>query len=133
VSLQSCLTSGGARSAFPGSADYNHARVEWNARQLYKPAAFVFPTTVAQVQHALTCSLQVGVGIVPRGGGHSFEDYSLGKGRDLSYHVLNWNWGNTAFLLFFSFRKYKDTNRNGNGVIGLISLLDLKCKTNSKG
>lgn len=81
MSLQSCLTSGGARSAFPGSADYNHAQVEWNARQLYKPAAFVFPTTVAQVQHALTCSLQVGIGIVPRGGGHSFEDYSLG-GRD---------------------------------------------------
>jgi hypothetical protein len=47
-------------------------------RNRYAPAAFVFPTTVAQVQNAVACSIKAGVGIAPRGGGHSFEDYSLG-------------------------------------------------------
>lgn len=81
ITLQACLATGGARTAFPGSSDYNNAKFDFNLRNLYNPAAFVFPTTVAQVQNAVSCSIQVGVGIVPRGGGHSFEDYSLG-GRD---------------------------------------------------
>ncbi|KAG0578435.1 hypothetical protein M758_4G020400 [Ceratodon purpureus] len=81
TTLQQCLATGGARTAFPGSSDYNNARVDYNKRTNYAPAAFVFPTTVAQVQNAISCAKQVGVGIVPRGGGHSFEDYSLG-GRD---------------------------------------------------
>jgi hypothetical protein len=51
----------------------------YNLANQYAPAAFVFPTTVVQVQNALQCSKQFGIGIVPRGGGHSYEDYSLGK------------------------------------------------------
>ena len=79
TTLQSCLATGGARTAFPGTSDYTNARTQYNLRNKYAPAAFVFPTTVAQVQNAVSCSKQVGVGISPRGGGHSYEDYSLGK------------------------------------------------------
>jgi hypothetical protein len=79
TTLQQCLATGGATTAFPGSSAYTNARVEYNERSMYAPAAFVFPTTVAQVQNAISCSQQLGVGIVPRGGGHSYEDYSLGS------------------------------------------------------
>lgn len=103
VSLQACLATGGAKTAFPGSSDYNNARIEFNLRQLYNPAAFVFPTTVAQVQNAVSCSIQAGVGVVPRGGGHSFEDYSLGMIRlltfsfSLFYFLHNWNVNTVKF------------------------------------
>lgn len=79
TTLAACLGTGGATTAFPGSQAYTNARTEYNLRQKYAPAAFVFPTTVAQVQNAISCSRQVGIGIAPRGGGHSYEDYSLGK------------------------------------------------------
>ena len=89
TTLQSCLATGGARTAFPGSSDYTNARSQYNLRNKYAPAAFVFPTTVAQVQNAVSCSKQVGVGISPRGGGHSYEDYSLGKFSILSRICLH--------------------------------------------
>lgn len=79
--LRACLATAKARTAFPGSQEYTNARVVFQLRNRYAPAAFVFPTTVAQVQNAVACSIATGVGIAPRGGGHSFEDYSLG-GRD---------------------------------------------------
>nr|6EO4_A Chain A, PpBBE-like 1 [Physcomitrium patens]6EO4_B Chain B, PpBBE-like 1 [Physcomitrium patens] len=81
TTLKQCLAKGGARTAFPGTSEYSTARLAYNLRERYAPSAFVFPTTVAQVQNAVFCAKQVGVGIVPRGGGHSYEDYSLG-GRD---------------------------------------------------
>jgi len=77
--LAQCLAVGGATTAFPGTTAYTNARSVYNLANQYAPAAFVFPTTVVQVQNALQCSKQFGIGIVPRGGGHSYEDYSLGK------------------------------------------------------
>ncbi|OAE19700.1 hypothetical protein AXG93_411s1060 [Marchantia polymorpha subsp. ruderalis] len=53
----------------------------FNHRNLYKPAAFIFVSSVDQVQNAVKCAVQLKVGIAPRSGGHSYEDYSLG-GRD---------------------------------------------------
>ncbi|KAG0568970.1 hypothetical protein KC19_6G056200 [Ceratodon purpureus] len=79
--LKPCLSTAKARTAYPGSQEYENARIVFQLRNRYAPAAFVFPTTVAQVQNAIACSIKAGVGIAPRGGGHSFEDYSLG-GRD---------------------------------------------------
>lgn len=78
VDLGACLATAKARTAFPGSQEYENARIVYQLRNRYAPAAFVFPTTVAQVQNAVACSIEAGVGIAPRGGGHSFEDYSLG-------------------------------------------------------
>ncbi|KAJ7535686.1 hypothetical protein O6H91_12G042700 [Diphasiastrum complanatum] len=79
--IAGCLAPAKARTAFPGSSEYQSARTVFNLRYKYAPAAFVFPTTVAQVQNAVGCAEQLGIGISPRGGGHSYEDYSLG-GRD---------------------------------------------------
>ncbi|CAK9203171.1 unnamed protein product [Sphagnum troendelagicum] len=78
TTLAQCLAVGGATTAFPGTTAYTNARSVYNLANQYAPAAFVFPTTVVQVQNALQCSKQFGIGIVPRGGGHSYEDYSLG-------------------------------------------------------
>ena len=78
ANLATCLGNGKARTAFPGTQAYTNARVVYELRNQYAPAAFVFPTTVAQVQNAIACSIAAGVGIAPRGGGHSYEDYSLG-------------------------------------------------------
>jgi hypothetical protein len=77
--LAQCLATGGARTAFPGTTAYTNARIVNNLRNRYAPAAFVFPTTIAQVQNAVHCAKQSAVCIAPRGGGHSYEDYSLGK------------------------------------------------------
>ncbi|CAM6107603.1 unnamed protein product [Calypogeia fissa] len=80
--IQSCMSPAGANVVFPGSSAYETARGKvWNHRNLYKPAAIVFATSVAQVQNAVKCAVQLNIGISPRSGGHSYEDYSLG-GRD---------------------------------------------------
>ncbi|KAJ7517155.1 hypothetical protein O6H91_21G012300 [Diphasiastrum complanatum] len=80
--LTTCLATAKARTAFPGDPEYERTRTYvFNHRYQYAPAAFVFPTTVAQVQNAVFCAVKLRIGIAPRGGGHSFEDYSLG-GRD---------------------------------------------------
>jgi hypothetical protein len=69
TTLAQCLAVGGATTAFPGTTAYTNARSVYNLANQYAPAAFVFPTTVVQVQNALQCSKQFGIGIVPRGGG----------------------------------------------------------------
>ncbi|KAL3700963.1 hypothetical protein R1sor_018985 [Riccia sorocarpa] len=80
--LSQCLSSSGARLVFPGDSSYASARGHvFNHRFLYNPAVFVFATTTAHVQRAVQCAVQLNVGIAPRSGGHSYEDYSLG-GRD---------------------------------------------------
>ncbi|KAJ7541968.1 hypothetical protein O6H91_10G083400 [Diphasiastrum complanatum] len=79
--LAGCLVAAKSRVAFPGSPEYQSARTVFNRRFPYSPAAFVFPTTVPQVQNAVVCAVQLRIGISPRSGGHSYEDYSLG-GRD---------------------------------------------------
>ncbi|CAM6102840.1 unnamed protein product [Calypogeia fissa] len=77
--IQSCISPDGATVVFPGSTAYDNARGKvWNHRNLYMPAAIVFATSVAQVQNAVRCAVQLNIGISPRSGGHSYEDYSLG-------------------------------------------------------
>ncbi|CAM6096807.1 unnamed protein product [Calypogeia fissa] len=80
--IQSCLSPACAKVVFPGSPDYEAARGKvYNHRNLYMPAEFVFATSVEQVQNAVKCAVTLNIGISPRSGGHSYEDYSLG-GRD---------------------------------------------------
>ncbi|KAJ7542028.1 hypothetical protein O6H91_10G086600 [Diphasiastrum complanatum] len=79
--LAGCLAPAKSRVAFPGTPEYQSARTVFNGRFPYSPAAFVFPKTVPQVQNAVACAVQLSIGISPRSGGHSYEDYSLG-GRD---------------------------------------------------
>ncbi|KAL2621565.1 hypothetical protein R1flu_001770 [Riccia fluitans] len=81
-SLSDCFKPAGARVVLPSDSQYQSARGHvFNHRFLWSPAAFVFPTTTAQVQNAVQCAVKLSVGISPRCGGHSYEDYSLG-GRD---------------------------------------------------
>ncbi|BBN15545.1 hypothetical protein MPTK1_6g20430 [Marchantia polymorpha subsp. ruderalis] len=81
-SLADCLRPAGARIVLPSSSDYQTARGHvFNHRFLWSPAAFVFATTTAHVSNAIQCAVRLNVGIAPRSGGHSYEDYSLG-GRD---------------------------------------------------
>ncbi|BBN00030.1 hypothetical protein MPTK1_1g25840 [Marchantia polymorpha subsp. ruderalis] len=80
--LADCLAPSGARLVYPTDSDYESARGHvYNHRYLYNPAVFVFSTTTAHVQSAVQCAVQLNLGIAPRSGGHSYEDYSLG-GRD---------------------------------------------------
>lgn len=65
---------------YPTDSDYESARGHvYNHRYLYNPAVFVFSTTTAHVQSAVQCAVQLNLGIAPRSGGHSYEDYSLGE------------------------------------------------------
>ncbi|KAG6552088.1 hypothetical protein Mapa_006397 [Marchantia paleacea] len=80
--ISTCVRPAGAKVVLPGESGYEAARGHvFNHRNLYKPAAFIFVINVDQVQNAVKCAVQLKVGIAPRSGGHSYEDYSLG-GRD---------------------------------------------------
>ncbi len=140
--MAQCLAVGGATTAFPGTTAYTNARTVYNLANRYAPAAFVFPTTVVQVQNALQCSKQFGIGIVPRGGGHSYEDYSLGKlgGCSCLWIIQAKKFHQPAFpphqILELSMMSYSSTTQlslgfklvGRDGFFALIFLLDLGSK-----
>jgi FAD/FMN-containing dehydrogenase len=57
---------------------FRKAKVIWNKlNDTNVPTAVVQPTTIAQVQDAVKCLSSNGVRAIVRGGGHSYEGYSL--------------------------------------------------------
>ncbi|KAL4533918.1 hypothetical protein Ndes2437B_g03233 [Nannochloris sp. 'desiccata'] len=57
---------------------FRKAKIIWNKlNDTNVPSAVVQPTTIAQVQDAVKCLSSNGVRAIARGGGHSYEGYSL--------------------------------------------------------
>ena len=72
--LQECLT----YAAVPGPANLSFTITPFNLRLPFTPVAVAVPTTLAQVQSAVSCGVQAGLKINPKSGGHSYAAHSLG-------------------------------------------------------
>lgn len=62
---------------WPQDAEYEEARLDFNARFSRHPAAIVECSEVADVQNAILWARQEGVPLRARSGGHSYEAYSV--------------------------------------------------------
>jgi FAD/FMN-containing dehydrogenase len=78
AAIGDCLTTASVPQVSPGSSAYNLAIKPFNLRIPYTPAAVVQPTTVAQVQAAVSCGAKLGIPVSPKGGGHSYASHGLG-------------------------------------------------------
>ncbi|KAG8920485.1 hypothetical protein FRC02_000879 [Tulasnella sp. 418] len=65
----------------PSDSGYQDARLAFNRRLSYSPAAIVYPTSVSHVQQAVKCAATSSVSVVARSGGHSYAAFGLG-GKD---------------------------------------------------
>lgn len=78
ANLNACLVASGVPYDTQGSSDWNTDILPFNQRLPFTPAAIAVPTTVPQVQGAVTCGVQFGYKINAKGGGHSYASHSLG-------------------------------------------------------
>jgi hypothetical protein len=77
-SLAACLQSAGVPTDSQGSSAWNTETTPFNGRLPFTPAAVAVPTSVSQVQAAVSCGVQAGVKINAKGGGHSYASFGLG-------------------------------------------------------
>ncbi|MCC7021895.1 MAG: FAD-binding protein, partial [Thermomicrobiales bacterium] len=65
---------------WPGAAEYEATRLDFNARFSRYPAAIVVCTKVRDVQNVVRYARQQALPIRARSGGHSYEAYSVVDG-----------------------------------------------------
>jgi hypothetical protein len=64
--------------SFPGTADFTQGIKPFNLRLPFTPVALAIPSTVAQVQAAVSCARKLGLKISPRSGGHNYASHGIG-------------------------------------------------------
>src|SRR6186713_3178866 len=72
----SCLHSAKVPQALPDTADFTKGIIPYNLRLPFTPTALAIPSTVAQVQAAVSCAVKNDVTVSPRSGGHSYASHS---------------------------------------------------------
>ncbi|KAH8595203.1 hypothetical protein B0O99DRAFT_572502 [Bisporella sp. PMI_857] len=77
-SVVKCLSSANVPQDVPGSAAFSRDIIPYNLRLSFTPSAFAVPTTVPQIQKAVSCAAKYGVKVNPKSGGHSYAAHSLG-------------------------------------------------------
>ena len=79
-SAQTCLNNYPLEKSYPGSSTYSSDSQAQNENLHYSPAAFALPSSAAGAADVVKCvAAQKGkVKMAVRGGGHSYEAYSLG-------------------------------------------------------
>ncbi len=78
ATVADCLTSAGVPRFVPGSADFTQAIKPFNLRLPFTPVAVAQPSTVPQVQAAVTCGVQNKLLVTAKGGGHSYASHGIG-------------------------------------------------------
>lgn len=73
-----CLTNAGVPQNAPGTPEFTQAAQGWNRRVQYTPVAIAAPTTVAQVQAAVSCARAAGYKVNPKSGGHGYAAHAIG-------------------------------------------------------
>ncbi len=74
----------------PGEAGFGAVSMPFNRRFAGTvPAGVVSVASVVDVQRAIVWAREVGVGVVVRGGGHSYAGYSVGSGLVIDLSLLN--------------------------------------------
>lgn len=76
--LQSCLQQARVPVDATNSSVWNGDIQPFNARLPYTPMAVAVPTTIAQIQAAVSCAAKAGVKTTPKPGGHSYASLGLG-------------------------------------------------------
>lgn len=78
-SLQTCLSTTGAKIVYPGDQGYDVLAQPQNSNYQAHPEVIVIPTSTAQVSATVKCvaAEKGNVKLSPRGGGHSYAAYSF--------------------------------------------------------
>lgn len=77
-SIVHCLAAASVPQDIPGTANFTRDIVPYNLRLPFTPVALAIPSTVAQVQAAVSCAASFDVTVSPRSGGHSYASHDLG-------------------------------------------------------
>lgn len=78
AAIDDCLRTANVPVDAPNSNDWRADSNPFNQRLKYTPVAIAVPTTVAQVQAAVSCAAKVNVKVNPKSGGHSYASFGLG-------------------------------------------------------
>jgi FAD/FMN-containing dehydrogenase len=78
TAITDCLTNASVPQDLPGTTDFTQAIEPFNLRVPFTPVAVAVPTTVSQVQAAVSCGASLGVFVSPKSGGHSYASHGLG-------------------------------------------------------
>jgi FAD/FMN-containing dehydrogenase len=78
TSITDCLTSASVSQDLLGTVNFTQAIEPFNLRLPFTPVAAAVPTTVSQVQGAVSCGASLGIFISPMSGGHSYASHGLG-------------------------------------------------------
>jgi FAD/FMN-containing dehydrogenase len=76
--IVSCLAAANVPQDIPGTANFTQDIIPYNLRLPFTPVALAIPSTVAQVQAAVSCAARLGVTVNPRSGGHSYASHDIG-------------------------------------------------------
>lgn len=76
--IVACLSGFDVPQDIPGTPSFAQDSLPWNLRLNYTPVAIAVPSTVPQVQAAVSCGASLGVKVNPKSGGHSYASHSLG-------------------------------------------------------
>lgn len=76
--ITDCLDDASVPQALPGTTNFTQAIKPFNLRLPFTPVAVAVPTTVAQVQAAVSCGVSLGITISPKSGGHSYASHGIG-------------------------------------------------------
>lgn len=79
--LTACLSAANITQVLPTSPNYAIASEVFNARITTHPAVVAYATSANDVSLIVGCAAPLGLFVVPRSGGHSYEGYATG-GRD---------------------------------------------------
>jgi hypothetical protein len=76
--INSCLTSANVPQILKSDSKWGQTIKPFNLRLPFTPIAVAYPTTVAQVQAAVSCAASLGITVSPKSGGHSYASHGLG-------------------------------------------------------
>lgn len=76
--LDDCLSAAEVPVDAPGSTDWLLDSMTFNLRLNYTPAAIATPTTIPQIQAAVSCAASAGLKANAKSGGHSYASFGTG-------------------------------------------------------
>jgi FAD/FMN-containing dehydrogenase len=76
--LADCLDDASVPTDEEDTKTWDGDALPFNNRLPYTPVAIAVPTTVAQIQAAVSCAAKAGVKTTPKSGGHSYASLGLG-------------------------------------------------------
>ncbi|RIB21786.1 berberine and berberine like-domain-containing protein [Gigaspora rosea] len=76
--LKECLSNINGLAVYPGDPDYYDSIEVFNCRNSYFPIVIIYVTKISDIQKSIHCANTLNITVVPRSGGHSFEEYGIG-------------------------------------------------------